>query len=87
MCSARRLLLPYECHVKGVLMSFPPQLPPKYFQPAKYGKDEGDGPLAPNSRLLPMGLPQVGEIPDSERVTHARVRVDAFTLLSGGLIT
>lgn len=80
MCSARRLLLPYECHVKGVLMSFPPQLPPKYFQPAKYGKDEGDGPLAPNHRLLPVGLPQVGEIPGSERVTHGRCQEESVPI-------
>lgn len=53
-----KLLLSYECHVKGVLMSFPPQLQPNHFQPAKYGKDEGDGPLALNRRLLPVGLPQ-----------------------------
>lgn len=80
MCSARRLLLPYECHVKGVLMSFPPQLQPKHFQPAKYGKDESDGPLAPNHRLLPVGLPQVGAIPDSERVTHGRSQEESVPI-------
>lgn len=72
MCCARRLLLPYECHVKGVLMNFPPQLHPKHFQTAKCGKDEGDGPLAVNHRLLPVGLPQVGTIPECERETHGR---------------
>lgn len=74
MCSVRRLLLPYECHVKGVMMTFPPQLPPKHFQPAKYDKDEVDGPLAANRRLLPVALHQVGAIPDPEHVTHGRCR-------------
>lgn len=63
MCPARRLLLPYECHVKGVLMSFPPQLQQRHFQPAKFGKDEGSGPLAASRRLIPVGhLHQVGAI-------------------------
>lgn len=72
MCCVHRLLLPYEYHVKGVLMSFPPQLPPKHFQPVKYGKDEGDGPLAANRRLLPVALHQVGANLDPEHVTHDR---------------
>lgn len=86
MCSVRRLLLPYECHVKGVLMSFPPQLPPKHFQPAKYGKDEGDGPLADNRRLLPVALHQVGTTRDPEHVAHGGSVPTLTPLLSSGVI-
>lgn len=75
-----RLLLPYECHVKGVLMSFPPQLQPKHFQPVKYGKDEGDGPLLANRRLLPVGLPQVGAIPYPGCKTHGRCQGESVPI-------
>lgn len=72
MCSARRLLLPYECHEKGALMCFPPQLPPKDLQPAKNGREEGDGPLAANPRLLPMTLHPVGVSSDPGHMIHGR---------------
>ncbi|KAM6902066.1 AT-rich interaction domain 6 [Xenentodon cancila] len=50
-----KLLLPYECNLRGILMSAPLQLPPK---PCRYSADE-DGSQRPfKRRLVPIHLPQ-----------------------------
>uniref|UniRef100_A0A665V8I7 AT-rich interaction domain 6 n=1 Tax=Echeneis naucrates TaxID=173247 RepID=A0A665V8I7_ECHNA len=38
-----KLLLPYECHLKGRSIDALPQHPPKHFLYANYGKDDDDG--------------------------------------------
>ncbi|XP_029024108.1 AT-rich interaction domain 6 [Betta splendens] len=54
-----KLLLPYECHVKGIMMSPLPQHQPKHFG---YGYDRHDDaddrPPAAKRKLIPVSLPQ-----------------------------
>lgn len=45
-----KLLLPYECHLKGILMSTIPHHQPR---PYRYGKDD-DGGQRPSKRRLPL---------------------------------
>ncbi|KAK2818712.1 hypothetical protein Q5P01_024273 [Channa striata] len=52
-----KLLLPYECHVKGILMSVLPPHPPKPFH--YYNKDDDDDGQRPAKRkLIPIALSQ-----------------------------
>nr|XP_015798656.2 AT-rich interaction domain 6 [Nothobranchius furzeri] len=46
-----KLLLPYECHLKGILMSSSPQLQPK---PYRYTKDDEGGQRPSKRRLLSL---------------------------------
>lgn len=53
-----KLLLPYECHVKGISMNILPQNQPKPFPYANYRKDDDDGQRPPKRKLLSMPLRQ-----------------------------
>lgn len=53
-----KLLLPYECHVKGVMMTALPPLQPKAFMYASYSKDDDDGQRPAKRKMLTMALHQ-----------------------------
>lgn len=53
-----KLLLPYECHVKGILISTLPPHQPKPFHYSSYSKDEDDGQRPAKRKLLSMPLHQ-----------------------------
>ncbi|XP_070707186.1 AT-rich interaction domain 6 [Pempheris klunzingeri] len=53
-----KLLLPYECHVKGILMNILPQNQPNHFFYAKYNKEDGDGQRSAKRKLLSVPLHQ-----------------------------
>lgn len=55
-----RLLLPYECHLKGILMNALPQHQPKDFHYANYSKDDDDCRRPAKRKLLSIQLHQVG---------------------------
>lgn len=59
----RRLLLPYECHVRGVSMNFPLHLhQTKHYQSANYGKDVDNDLIPAKRKVLSVSLHQVGVI-------------------------
>ncbi|XP_061589950.1 AT-rich interaction domain 6 [Cololabis saira] len=49
-----KLLLPYECHLKGIMISTAPQLPPR---PCRYSTDEDGGQRHSKRRLVPVHMP------------------------------
>ncbi|XP_040914518.1 AT-rich interaction domain 6 [Toxotes jaculatrix] len=53
-----KLLLPYECHVKGILMNALPQHQQKHFHYANYNKDDEDGQRPAKRKLLSIRLHQ-----------------------------
>lgn len=54
-----KLLLPYECHVKGILMSaLPPHQPKSYHPYTSYGKDDDGCPRPAKRKLLSVPLQQ-----------------------------
>ncbi|XP_065821650.1 AT-rich interaction domain 6 [Labrus bergylta] len=53
-----KLLLPYECHRRGIPISLLPQHQPKTFPFASFCKDESDGPRPAKRRLASMPLQQ-----------------------------
>ncbi|XP_008274376.1 AT-rich interaction domain 6 [Stegastes partitus] len=54
-----KLLLPYECHVKGILMSaLLPQQPKPYHHYTSYSKDDDGGPRPAKRKLLSLPLQQ-----------------------------
>lgn len=62
MHSLCRLLLPYECHVKGILMKTLPHHQPKQFHYPGYSKDDDDDGQRPAKRkMISIQLPQVGK--------------------------
>uniref|UniRef100_A0A673CMR3 ARID domain-containing protein n=1 Tax=Sphaeramia orbicularis TaxID=375764 RepID=A0A673CMR3_9TELE len=53
-----KLLLPYECHIKGLLISLPPQ--PKHIQYINFRKED-DGQRPAKRKPLPLPLHQVNQ--------------------------
>ncbi|XP_045923563.1 AT-rich interaction domain 6 [Micropterus dolomieu] len=53
-----KLLLPYECHVKGVMMNILPHHESKNFPYANYSKDKDDGQRPAKRKLLSIPLHQ-----------------------------
>ncbi|KAM6975439.1 AT-rich interaction domain 6 [Tautogolabrus adspersus] len=53
-----KLLLPYECHRKGIPISLLPQHQPKPFPFASFCKEDGEGPRPAKRRLVSMPLQQ-----------------------------
>ncbi|KAM3599788.1 uncharacterized protein V6R79_011510 [Siganus canaliculatus] len=67
-----KLLLPYECHVKGITMTMLPQHQPKHFHYPIYSKDDEDedGPRPAKRKLLSIPLRQAVHHPPSDQ--HGR---------------
>ncbi|CAK6963604.1 AT-rich interaction domain 6 [Scomber scombrus] len=53
-----KLLLPYECHMKGILLNVLPQQQPKHFHYPSYGKEDDDGQRPAKRKLLSIPLHQ-----------------------------
>ncbi|KAM7392528.1 hypothetical protein PAMA_007579 [Pampus argenteus] len=53
-----KLLLPFECHMKGVLLNTLPQHQPKHFCYPSYSKEDDDGQRPAKRKLLSIPLPQ-----------------------------
>ncbi|XP_044190182.1 AT-rich interaction domain 6 [Thunnus albacares] len=53
-----KLLLPYECHMKGVLLNALPQHQPKHYHYPSYSKEDDDGQRPAKRKLLSMPLHQ-----------------------------
>ncbi|KAM9337866.1 AT-rich interaction domain 6 [Symphorus nematophorus] len=62
-----KLLLPYECHVKGIPMNLLPQHQPKHHHYSNYSKDDDDGQRPAKRKLLSIPLPQNPHTPQSSR--------------------
>lgn len=54
-----RLLLPFECHKKGLLVNVLPQHLPKHFHYAGIGKEDEGGPRSAKRKLLSLPLHKV----------------------------
>uniref|UniRef100_A0A672IKD0 AT-rich interaction domain 6 n=1 Tax=Salarias fasciatus TaxID=181472 RepID=A0A672IKD0_SALFA len=54
-----KLLLPYECHMKGIVMSTIPQHQPKPFHYVTYSKSDDCGPRPLKRRMLSLPMHQV----------------------------
>ncbi|XP_069024245.1 AT-rich interaction domain 6 [Embiotoca jacksoni] len=53
-----KLLLPYECHVRGILLTAVPHRQPKPFHYVSYGKDDGCGQSPAKRKTLSIPLQQ-----------------------------
>ncbi|XP_071322803.1 AT-rich interaction domain 6 isoform X2 [Trachinotus anak] len=53
-----KLLLPYECHLKGILMNAMPQHQPKPFLYTNYSKDDDDGQRPAKRKMLSIRMHQ-----------------------------
>lgn len=62
MCCSCRLLLLYECHVKGISLNNLPLHQPKHLHFANFSKESDDGQRPAKRQLLSLPLPQVGVI-------------------------
>ncbi|XP_073333662.1 AT-rich interaction domain 6 [Pagrus major] len=62
-----KLLLPYECHVKGISLNKLPLHQPKHLHFANFNKDNDDGQRPAKRQLLSIPLPQNLHPPQSDQ--------------------
>nr|XP_019937269.1 PREDICTED: uncharacterized protein LOC109626050 [Paralichthys olivaceus] len=66
-----KLLLPYECHKKGIVMSALPQHQPKLLHDVNFNKDDEDGQRPAKRKLLSVPLQQ--SVPQLQSDTHGNI--------------